>query len=293
MNKINLYYWNNGVGVVNDTLLISSLFDNVNQYELSNKLNEYDIADIGIYIQNIDDTTLQYNKKNIFIANEEWITSYELGLLSNFECIIVKSKHAKQLLDPYHKNVIYAGFFSLSRFENPIHTGNILHFKGKSIQKNHELAFKYKYKYNINIIDSETNYLTEADVIKNLNSHDIHICCSLYEAWGHYLWEAMSCGKLVICSEIPVFKEHLDPNLVKFIPIIKTINYDPEYRFLNNNNYQFRTGYFVDEIVFEELLDESPKLLEYQKEKSNDIINFTKNVINTHKIKFIKIIKNI
>jgi hypothetical protein len=290
--KINIYYWNNGVGVVNDTILVSSLFDNVNQYDLS-KSNEYDIADLGIYIQNINETTLQYNKKNIFIANEEWITSYELGLLSNFECIIVKSKHAKQLLDPYHKNVIYIGFFSLSRFENPIHIGNILHFKGKSIQKNHELAFKYKYKYNINIIDSETNYLTEADVIKNLNSHDIHICCSLYEAWGHYLWEAMSCGKLVICSEIPVFKEHLDPNLVKFIPIIKTINYDPEYRFLNNNNYQFRTGYFVDEIVFEELLDESPKLLEYQKEKSNDIINFTKNVMNTHKIQMQNIIHNI
>ena len=62
--EINLYYWNNGVGVVNDALLLSSLlstlFCDITRYDLSTT-NDYRNSDIGIYIQNVDNNTLQYN----------------------------------------------------------------------------------------------------------------------------------------------------------------------------------------------------------------------------------------
>ena len=157
------------------------------------------------------------NKINILIPNEEWLSNDELIYLHNFDYIFVKSKHAKSILDQYHKNIIVTGFFSLDRYFFTKNNKEILCLKGKSIQKNHELIRNYKEK--INILDANHKYLNENELVYELNNHNIHICCSLYEAWGHYLWEAMSCGKLVICSEIPVFKEYLDPNLVKFIPI--------------------------------------------------------------------------
>ena len=103
----------------------------------------------------------------------------------------------------------------------------------------------------------------------------------------------MSCGKLVICSEIPVFKEFLDPDLVKFIPIAYTSQYQPEYRFLNNNNYKFRTGYFIDENVFQQVMDEKDKLLEFQQKNSDNIIKFVKHVADINKNKFIEAIINI
>jgi glycosyltransferase involved in cell wall biosynthesis len=287
--KINVYYWNNGVGVVNDSTLIASLFDNITQYDLS-KINHYDTADIGIYVQNLDSVTFKYNKKNIFIINEEWITSHELNLLNNFECIIVKSKHAKKLLDTYHKNVINTGFFSLDRYFFPKHTGKILHFKGKSIQKNTELVQKNK---EITILNSEIKYLTENQVIENLNNHDIHICCSLYEAWGHYLWEAMSCGKLVICSEIPVFKEYLNPELVKFIPTKEIFSYNVNYNFLNTKEYKLRKGYMVDESKFYDVLNTKNELLEFQKKNKELIREYFLYMNNKNKKNFLKVLDSI
>ena len=289
--KINLYYWNNGVGVVNDTLLLSSLlstlFCDITRYDLSTT-NDYRNSDIGIYIQNVDNNTLQYNKKNIFLANEEWITSYELNLFNNFECIITKSAYAKSLLDVYHKNVINTGFFSLDRYFFPKNTNEILHFKGKSIQKNTELV---KDLNCVNILDSSINYLSDNDITYNLNNHDIHICCSLYEAWGHYLWEAMSCGKLVICSEIPVFKEYLNPELVKFIPTKNTYDYNTEYEFLNTKNYKLRKGYIVDDTKVKELLSKKDELLEFQKKNKQLIREHFLYINEKNKQKFLKTIE--
>jgi hypothetical protein len=71
------------------------------------------------------------------------------------------------------------------------------------------------------------------------------------------------------------------------------MQYDTDYRFLNNNNYKFRTGYFVDEIKFKQLLDEKNKLLEFQSANSTKIINFTKHKMEHNKNQFIKLIKNI
>jgi len=287
--KINLYYWNNGVGVVNDDILIKTLLSDhdVVSCDIS-KTNEYRKSDIGIYIQNVDNNTLQYNKKNIFIANEEWITSYELNLFNNFECIITKSTYAKSILDPYHKNVINTGFFSLDRHFFPKNTNEILHFKGKSIQKNTELVNGLNH---VKILDSNTNYLSDNDVTYNLNNHDIHICCSLYEAWGHYLWEAMSCGKLVICSEIPVFKEYLDPELVKFIPIKDVCSHNINYEFLNTNDYKLRKGYIVDGIEVKELLNNKEELLEFQKKNKELIREYFLYINEKNKQKFLKTIE--
>ena len=287
--KVNLYYWNNGVGVVNDTILIKNILYeyDVTAYDIS-KNNNYRNGDLGIFIQNIQSDQLSNNKKNIFVINEEWLTEYEICLLDKFDCLIVKSEHAKELLSSYNKNVINTGFFSLDRYFFPNNTNEILHFKGKSIQKNTELIKDLNY---VNILDSNINYLSDNDVTYNLNNHDIHICCSLYEAWGHYLWEAMSCGKLVICSEIPVFKEYLNPELIKFIPIKFINEYAVSYEFLNTKNYKFRKGYFVDIVKFDELLNNKEELFEFQKKNCDNIRQYFLEVNKTNKQKFLNTIK--
>jgi hypothetical protein len=63
--KINVYYWNNGVGVVNDAILIKSLLSDydVVSYDIS-KTNEYRKGDLGIFIQNIQSDQLPSNKNN-------------------------------------------------------------------------------------------------------------------------------------------------------------------------------------------------------------------------------------
>jgi len=137
MLKINVYYWNNGVGIVNDAILLKTVLKN---YDI--KLYDMSInaicrpSDLGIFIQNIWTEQIDKNKKNVYIVNEEWLNDGEKSCLNRFNYIFVKSSYAKSLLDPYHKNVINTGFFSLDRYFFPKNTNEILHFKGKSIQKN-------------------------------------------------------------------------------------------------------------------------------------------------------------
>lgn len=290
--KINIYYWNNEVGVVNDARLIKSILNrfDIVCYDISIN-NEYRKSDLGIFIQNIELTQFENNKKNIFIVNEEWLTSYEISNFKNFDYLIVKSEYAKEILNPYHSKIVNTGFFSLDRCFFPSINKKILHFKGKSIQKNHELIFNYKDK--IDIVDSEMTFLSENEVINKLNNYDIHICCSLYEGWGHYLWEAMSCGKLVICSEIPVFKEYLDPDIVKFVPIEKKIESDLSIKFLKESSYPFRRGYYINKQFFEELLNDRESLFEFQSKNSDDIRYHFLETTRKNKTKFMNFINYI
>jgi len=288
--KINIYYSDNGVGVVSDSILIKNvLYEyDVVTYNVS-KNNVYRSSDIGIFIQNVWMDYLNHNQKNIYIVNEEWLNPDEIFYMKEFDHLIVKSEYAKQLLINEHKSVIKTGFFSLDRNFFPKNTNKILHFKGKSKQKNTELVKNNK---DVLILDSDINYLSENDLVYELNNHDIHICCSLYEGWGHYLWEAMSCGKLVICSEVPVFKEYLDPELVKFIPtngIYKKVMGD---EFLDTKiYYKYRRGYFVDEYIFKETLKDKNVLLEFQKKNSEKIRSYFLQVNKTNKETFLNTIK--
>ena len=288
MIKINVYYWNNGVGIVNDAILLKSVLKeyDVSSYDMSID-NKYRNSDLGIFIQNIWTNQFEKNKKNIYIVNEEWLNTEEILCLHKFDYIFTKSSYAKSLIQNYNKNVINIGFFSLDRYFFPKNTEKILHFKGKSIQKNTELI---ESNININIIDSEKTYLSNSEIIYQLNSHDIHICCSLYEAWGNYLWESMSCGKIVICSEIPVFKEYLDPNLVKFISTEKIIKFNINSRFLKETIYPFRQGYYVNRNIFEELMNNKEELFEFQKNNSDNIRKYFLDTNNKNKQKFLNTI---
>ena len=288
--KINIYYFDNGVGMVSDSILIKNvLYEyDVVTYNVS-KNNVYRSSDIGIFIQNVWVDCLDHNQKNIYIVNEEWLNPDEIFYMKEFDHLIVKSEYAKQLLINEHKSVIKTGFFSLDRNFFPKNTNKILHFKGKSKQKNTELVKNNK---DVLILDSDINYLSENDLVYELNNHDIHICCSLYEGWGHYLWEAMSCGKLVICSEVPVFTEYLDPELVKFIPTNGIYKKVMGYEFLDTKiYYKYRRGYFVDEYIFKETLKDKNVLLEFQKKNSEKIRSYFLQVNKTNKETFLNMIK--
>ena len=70
--KINIYYFDNGVGMVSDSILIKNvLYEyDVVTYNVS-KNNVYRSSDIGIFIQNVWMDCLDHNQKNIYIVNEE------------------------------------------------------------------------------------------------------------------------------------------------------------------------------------------------------------------------------
>lgn len=260
----NILTYNNGVGIVTDAILLKKLIhDNISTNVKVKFVGEdnLEISDIGIWIQNYDINLLNLYKKNVFFINEEWAGVNELSNLHLFDYVICKSNYAKKLLSSYH-NVIFIPFISIDYYDPSIVRKHFnLHFAGRSIQKNTELVLsttnnltlidpynRYKVNEDVNHINT---YQSKEQIIQLLNSHNIHICCSLYESWGHYLFEGLSTGAEIICSDIPVFKEQLDPDLVHFIPTVELNDLNYQYDSDNTNKkFPLRKSFYVNKEIY-------------------------------------------
>jgi len=261
--RYNLLTFNNYVGLATDVFILKDLLDDANIIFLD-KFDPSYKSDVGIWIQNYHGHLLENFKINIFYINEEWY-DYSIEELKRFNYIICKSKYAYDIVKNYC-NAIYLPFISKDLYNPNIDRNKtFIHFMGRSIQKNTELVLKQnlpitlidpynRYKPNTNFSHINT-YQTSEQIINLLNSHNVHICCSLYESWGHYLFEGLSTGAEIICSDIPVFKEQLDPELIHFIPTTENIYDSYLYCSDNKNNlYPLRKSFFVDESVFKDTL---------------------------------------
>lgn len=262
--RYNLLTFNNYAGILTDVIILKELLEDSTIIFLDN-LDPLYKSDVGIWIQNYHGHLLENFKINIFYINEEWY-HYPLEELKRFDYVICKSKYAYDIIKNYC-NAIHLPFISKDLYDSNISRSySFLHFMGRSFQKNTELVLKQNVP--ITLIDSnsrhKTNpnfnhvntYQTNEQIVNLLNSHNIHICCSLYESWGHYLFEGLSTGAEIICSDIPVFKEHLDPDLVHFIPTKENINLDYQYCIDNQSSiYPLRKSFFADEDIFNNTLE--------------------------------------
>lgn len=302
MISFNILTFNNSAGIVTDALLLEKLLkhnisENV-KYQFVGESN-LDTADVGIWIQNYDPNLMYLYKKNIFFINEEWAGVNELSNLHLFDYVICKSNYAKKLLSSYH-NVIHIPFISIDYYDSSIiRKHSNLHFAGRSIQKNTELVLsttnnltlidpygRYKVDKNVNHINT---YQSFNQISQLLNSHNIHICCSIYESWGHYLFEGLSTGAEIICSDIPVFREQLDPDLVHFIPTSESIDLNYQYDSDNiDKNFPIRKSFYVNKEMYINRLrylkskgtDENRRLLfkHIVDKNSKSLIYFFKNI---------------
>ena len=287
------------MGIVTDAILLKDLiYDNISEQVDIKFVGEQNLetSDVGIWIQNYDINLLNLFKKNIFFINEEWAGINELSNLHLFDYVVCKSNYAKKLLSSYY-NVIHLPFISADYYDSSIlRNHSILHFAGRSIQKNTELALstsnnltlidpynRYKVNNNINHINT---YQSSNQISQLLNSHNIHVCCSLYESWGHYLFEGLSTGAEIICSDIPVFKEQLDLDLVHFIPTVENVDLNYQYDTDNiDKKFPLRKSFYIDEIYFKNKIENFEPI-----GKSEERRKLFNNIIHSNKKKIIDFI---
>ena len=288
MPSCRIYYWDNGVGVKTDASLISEclgeefkceVFDfssSESNEDFFNYTVERENVDIGIFIQNYHPNLLADNKINILIINEEWISFEDLLHLNDFDHIIVKSEYAKKLLYGMHPSIHVLHFWSRdlhSEYYSKFKSNNILHFAGKSIQKNTESVIN---NTDIHIFDSNgrfkdvrkekyyCNFISDNKLQRVFNTCDTHVCPSLYEAHGHYFFEALLCNKKVIASKCPVWEELVDPEYVVYIETQNCVFNHPDHDWLSGElpektftKYPFRRGFVVEPDSINEAIENS------------------------------------
>ena len=300
--KFSIQTYNNGVGIVTDAVLLKNLIASHVSPEVIIQYIDHPSfisADIGVWIQNYDTNKLHYFKQNIFFINEEWSSITELHGFNKFTMVVCKSKYAYKLLADYGSNLICLPFISPNYYNPNVKiNSNFLHFAGRSIQKNTELMLHQKIPFTL--IDPYKRY-TVADNVKHintyqtttqinelLNSHQTHICISLYESWGHYLFEGLSTGAEIICSDIPVFKEQLDPGLVTFVPteLKTTSNYMYD---MDNITHRFpvrKSFHITNEALENTLTNFSPN------NKRNERIQLFRRIVETNATNLIQFFKS-
>lgn len=312
MKSCCIYYWDNGVGVKIDAQLIKDclskdflckVFDFSfieNDFDNFFNTNIGDNFDIGIFIQNYDLNLLENNKINIYICNEEWLGNESLADLKYFDHIIVKSEFAKKQIQHLHKSIKCLYFWSRDLYNNSnIVNDKILHFAGKSIQKNTEcllnnddiIIFDSNARFkDVRYINYHTNYVSINKLEHIFNLCSTHVCPSLYEAHGHYMFEGMLCDKKIIASKIPVWEEQIDPDYLIFLDTKPSIIINEEYEFLNSNKdsesikFPFRRGFIIDSSDLEEKIYSK----KYKKPRKYLI-----DLFNSNKNNFLEFFKNI
>lgn len=310
---LRIFVYNNHAGIVKDALLLKKLISNNTNINVeityTNNIfapEEYTtyVNDTAIWIQNPVFDALCYFEKNIWFINEEWCNHFDLSQLFKFEWVVCKNKYSEPALKTYTKknNIVYLPFISENKYnESVVNKKNeFLHIKGKSMQKNTECLLKLNTTKKITIIDSTSDkyhlpsnftriktYLLEPDFNLLLNAYNIHICPSLYEGWGHYLFEGLSTGAEIICSDIPPFNEILDPNLVHFIPTSTSDVFN--YSFINNDKiFPLRKFFFINKEILKDTIENfQPKGSADQRRK------LFKDIMNKNKSILLNFIKNI
>ena len=279
-----IYTSNTGVGLISDVNLIQDILyedydvdvvylewgldDNTKQPVFAN-------YDIGIFIQDFGEQWFERNKINILIANEEWINSEKLTQLKYFDKILTKSTFAKHLLAPYNNNIVTTGFCTIDKNLNINPTKDFFHLAGKSYQKNTEDVLKCFSKSNLELtllqsqrtdltptsnVNFIQEYLTTEEITTQLNDHKVHLCPSIYEGWGHYLYEGMSTGALIYATRLPMFVEWIDPDLVVYLDCVFNKHND-NYPFLKST-WPHQFGWLVDIKQLADAIDSHKKHLE-------------------------------
>ena len=282
MKIINLIYYNNGVGLTKDAFILDDI---LNKHFVINHVHidkgECKDADINLFIQNIDENSIEFlftANKNVLIPNIEWMSSFCIENLSRFDLILSKSNECKDILLKYNGEIEMSGFSSIDRFDPSIKKQKtFFHLCGRSIQKNTELVvdtfnenglpiaivdctsrFKGKTNSNIKYINS---FLSEQEINQLFNENLYHVCPSINEGWGHYIYEALSCQSVVIVPNAKPMNEFLTNDCCIMVDCHDRIDYPDSSYAKESYHFPFRK---LNYVVKEELQNKIKNISQYE-----------------------------
>ncbi len=295
MVKINFITFNNHYGLTNDILMLGKLFEKHFNKRVEIKVVDYfnykgPNADINIFFETISKILLKLAPINILIPNHEWFYKHWTPYLNDFDYILTKTTYAEELFKNIlgeRKNIVkMIGWKSLDRehkTKNEMDFSHFLHLCGRSKHKQTQLMIdfwkpdfpkltilyspkfvKITQRTDLDNIEYITNRLNEDELVTLMNKCGVHLCCSETEGYGHYINEAKSCGAVVVTTNGPPMKNHIDSSMGF---IIKVTDKKPLKKYMGSK-------FIIDKEHFQQTISEiqnlEPKLLKEMGQKARD-----------------------
>lgn len=215
--KINLLSHDNGVGLTQDVRIVKSILNKHEVKFIDLRHNKFEKADVNIFFEILDGRHYDYARHNLFFPNPEWF--WWPKQLAGIDIVLAKTKDAKRIFEAFPVKVEFTSFTSDDRFDIQILRDRAyLHMAGQSETKGTQTVFanwernypqlvftKLKnfgmyQKRNANVIACFERM--PLDLIRTIQNKCVfHICPSEYEGFGHYIWEAKSCGAITLTTD--------------------------------------------------------------------------------------------
>jgi len=192
--------------------------------------------DINVYFELVDSMYFDTADFHILVPNPEWYLPRWTKLLDRFDLVLCKTHHAVEVFKPYvGGKAIFVGFTSDDRFLNvqkdytlpacfmgksmtkgakPVYDACVLHDKPLLLLSN---KLNEKWIKSVGQVVTYRGRLEDDDFMKIQNTQGIHVCCSDYEGFGHYINEAKSTGAVIITTNYPPMNEICSEDFAFFV----------------------------------------------------------------------------
>lgn len=211
----------------------NSLFKNA--YDLSSILIKSAMPArklIIIHLEELQSGFIPFSKTHLFFPNQEWFRSDTAKALQQHKTktiVCCKTQYAEEQFKRLVPHVRFTGFSSIDKFDPqiPKEPLSFLHIAGKSEQKGTNNLLEAWSKHpewplltvvsrrkehlsadgpNINII---SKFISDKELLEQINNHPVHLCPSESEGFGHTIWEGYSTNAMVVTTNAPPMNEFI------------------------------------------------------------------------------------
>lgn len=227
--RINLLSRDNGVGLSTDMQLLEGILTPAGHQvrRVDWRDPQVPAADVNIHLELLNHRNLPRARHNIGIFNPEWFQPNWRRYLAHFSQLWAKSQECHDVMRKWgSRRVRLTGFASRDLYDPAIlRKPHVLHLAGHSSHKNTDAVLaawradqegKLPPLTVISHVPRDVpldvrllGHLDEQQLRRELNTHQIHLCPSRAEGWGHYITEAMSTAAVVITTDASPMNEHI------------------------------------------------------------------------------------
>ena len=234
--KVNLVSRDNGVGLTHDMGLLEGILIPAGHQTLRVDWRSPSMpkCDVAIFLELFNPNLARYARGMVGIFNLEWFLPRWRPYLPRFKQLWAKSREAEGVYQRLGlRNHRYTGFLTRDLYDPTVPRElRVFHLAGHSKLKNTEAAIKawqdhpgmppltivsnndYTVPPGVTLLGRQT----DGRIKQLMNSHQIHLCPSRTEGWGHYITEGLSTGAVVLTTDASPMNEHVHPNGMALIP---------------------------------------------------------------------------